>query len=271
MDDSDKAATLQVHGSGALVLVVEDNLVSQRVVTAMLTKLGHAVEVANHGREAVECVRRRRPALVLMDCQMPVMDGFAATRAIREEEEGSRLTRLTRLTIVAMTAFAMEGDRERCIAAGMDDYIAKPMTIDALAELLGRWLAGAVLPATVAEADGVDADAPVSLALLRELEDELGPEELGELLAVLRRQVPSTLAEMRGRVAAGDLHGLGRLAHGLCGAAGNLGAQRLSRQLRAVEEACRTPGAPAPDEQTIAALGRSYDETDAFFRAQLRL
>jgi len=266
MDDSDATATLQVHGSGALVLVVEDNLVSQRVVTAMLTKLGHAVEVANHGREAVECVQRRRPALVLMDCQMPVMDGFAATRAIREgEDDGSRLA------IVAMTAFAMEGDRERCIAAGMDDYIAKPMAIDALAALLGRWLAGtgAVVPATV-EAD-MDADGPVSLALLRELEDELGPEELGELLAVLRRQVPSTLAEMRGRVAAGDLHGLGRLAHGLCGAAGNLGAQRLSRQLRAVEEACRTPGAQAPDEHAIAALERSYAEADAFFRAQLRL
>lgn len=265
MDDSDATVTLQVHGSGALVLVVEDNLVSQRVVTAMLTKLGHAVEVANHGREAVDCVRRRRPALVLMDCQMPVMDGFAATRAIREgEDEGLRLT------IVAMTAFAMEGDRERCIAAGMDDYIAKPMAIDALAALLGRWLAGtgAVVPTTTVDADS---DGPVSLALLRELEDELGPEELGELLAVLRRQVPSTLAEMRGRVAAGDLHGLGRLAHGLCGAAGNLGARRLSRQLRAVEEACRTPGAQAPDEHAMAALGRSYAEADAFFRAHLRL
>ena len=262
MDDSDATATLQVHGSGALVLVVEDNLVSQRVVTAMLTKLGHAVEVANHGREAMECVRRRRPALVLMDCQMPVMDGFAATRAIREgEDDGSRLT------IVAMTAFAMEGDRERCIAAGMDDYIAKPMTPDALAGLLDRWLAGAGVAPAIAD----EVDEAVSLTLLRELEDELGPEELGELLAVLRRQVPSTLAEMRGRLAAGDLHAFGRLAHGLCGAAGNLGAQRLSRQLRAVEEACRTPGATAPDEHAIAGLERSYAEADAFFRAQLRL
>ena len=254
MEDLDATATLQVHGSGAHVLVVEDNLVSQRVVVA--------VEVANDGREAVECVQRQRPALVLMDCQMPVMDGFAATRAIRCAEEDA-----SRLTIVAMTAFAMEGDRESCIAAGMDDYIAKPLAIDTLAALLARWLGGSphVTAATVAE------EGPVSLALLRELRDELGPEELGELLAVLRRQAPAALAEMRGRLAAGDLHTVARLAHGLCGAAGNLGAQRLSLQLRAVEEACRTPGAPAPNERTVAALERSFAEADAFFRAQLGL
>jgi len=262
MDDSEATATLQVHGSGTYVLVVEDNLVSQRVVTAMLTKLGHEVEVANHGREAVECLQRRRPALVLMDCQMPVMDGFAATRAIRDGEKGG-----ARVTIVAMTAFAMAGDRERCIAAGMDDYIAKPMAIDALAALLARWLGGTVTAAPVSVPD----DGPVSLTLWRELEEELGPEELGELLGVLRRQAPATLAEMRGRLATGDLHAVGRLAHSLCGAAGNLGAQRLSRQLRAVEEACRTPGATAPNEQTIVALERSFAEADAFFRAQLPL
>ncbi|HEY0135507.1 MAG TPA: response regulator [Nannocystis sp.] len=263
MDDRDATATLQVHGSGAHVLVVEDNLVSQRVVVAMLAKLGHAVEIANHGREALACVQRRRPGLVLMDCQMPVMDGFAATKAIRDGEQDGG----SRLTIVAMTAFAMDGDRERCIAAGMDDYIAKPMAIDTLAALLARWLGGDVIAAPVVAAD----DGPVSLALLRELEDELGPEELGELLAVLRRQAPAALAEMRGRLTAGDLQAVARLAHGLCGAAGNLGAQRLSRELRAVEEACRTPGAAAPNDRTIAALERSFAEADAFFRAQLGL
>jgi len=193
---------------------------------------------------------------------MPVMDGFAATRAIRGAEDGA-----SRLTIVAMTAFAMEGDRERCITSGMDDYIAKPMAIDALAALLTRWLGGPTTATSAAVAD----EGPVSLALLRELKDELGPEELGELLAVLRRQAPAALAEMRGRLAAGDLEAVARLAHGLCGAAGNLGAQRLSRQLRAVEEACRTPGAPAPNDRTITALERSFAEADAFFRAQLGL
>lgn len=263
MEDSDATATLQVHGSRAHVLVVEDNLVSQRVVAAMLMKLGHAVEVAKHGGEAVACVQRRRPDLVLMDCQMPVMDGFTATRAIREGEQDGA----SRLTIVAMTAFAMDGDRERCIAAGMDDYIAKPMAIDTLSALLARWLRRTVNAAPVPAAD----EGPVSLALLRELQDELGPKELGELLAVLRRQAPAALAEMRGRLAAGDLQAVAQLAHGLCGAAGNLGAQRLSRELRAVEEACRTPGAAAPDDHTITALERHFAEADAFFRAQLGL
>ena len=262
MNDPDATATLQVHASGAHVLVVEDNLVSQRVVAAMLAKLGHAVEVASHGREALACVQRCRPALVLMDCQMPVMDGFEATRAIREGEQGGA----SRLTVVAMTAFAMDGDRERCIAAGMDDYLAKPMAIDTLAASLARWLGGsAAAPVTSAD------EGPVSLTLLHELKDELGPGELAELLAVLRRQAPEALAEMRGRLAAGDLEAVARVAHGLCGAAGNLGAQRLSRELRAIEEACRTPGAAAPNDHTIAALERSFAEADAFFRAQLGL
>ena len=244
----------------ARVLIVEDNLVNQRVAAAMLAKLGQQVEVAQHGREAVERVRRRCHDLVLMDCQMPEMDGFAATRAIRSEEPPG-----THLPIVAMTAFAMKGDRERCIEAGMDDYIAKPMPIDQLARMLARWLGGAASTTTTT----VREDAPVSLALWHELQSELAADELRELLAVLRRQAPAALADMRGRLAAADLQGLGRAAHSLCGAAGNLGAQRLAAQLRALEEVCRTPGAAPPTNDTIAALERSFAEADAFFRAQL--
>ncbi len=260
MDDPEATAALQAHGPAAHVLVVEDNLVSQRVVAAMLAKLGHVVEVANHGEEALACVRARRPDLVLMDCLMPGMDGFTATRAIREEEEAAR----SRVTIVAMTACAMDGDRDLCLAAGMDDYLAKPLAIDDLEAMLARWLGGPEPTAMRREETG-----PVSLALWHELAAELGDGELGELLAVLRRQVPEALAEMRGRLAAGDLQGLGRAAHSLCGATGDLGAYRLSRQLRALEEACRTPGAVAPNEQTLVTLERSYAEVDAFFRAQL--
>jgi PAS domain S-box-containing protein len=253
----------------ARVLVVEDNLVNQRVAAAMLAKLGQHVEVANHGREAVERVRGRCHDLILMDCQMPEMDGFAATRAIRAEEPTG-----TRVPIVAMTAFAMKGDRERCIAAGMDDYIAKPMPLEQLARMLARWLAGvasitSTTASTTAPTAPVELDAPVSLALWQELRAELEVDELRELLAVLRRQAPAALAEMRGRLAAADAHGLGRAAHGLCGAAGNLGAQRLARQLRALEEVCRTPGAALPGDEVIAALERSYAEADAFFRAEL--
>jgi len=117
------------------ILVAEDNRVNQTVITRMLQKLGHRVDVAANGLEAVSALRRSAYDLVFMDCQMPEMDGFGATRAIRAGEAGTP----RRIPIVALTANAMHGDREQCLAAGMDDYIAKPVTKQALAAALERW------------------------------------------------------------------------------------------------------------------------------------
>jgi CheY-like chemotaxis protein len=116
-------------------LLVEDNPVNQRVALAVLGKLGYQAELAANGAEAVTAVAARTYDLILMDCQMPVMDGFEATRRIREAQAGTR-----RVPILAMTANAMQGDRERCLQAGMDDYIPKPVTLDALRIALSRWL-----------------------------------------------------------------------------------------------------------------------------------
>jgi len=121
------------------VLLVEDNKVNQHVATAVLNKLGHAVELAENGQEAVDAITADAFDVILMDCQMPVMDGFEATRAIRqlEQERPGRKN-----LIVAMTANAMEGDRERCLQAGMDEYIAKPFKRAVLEEILGNVVAG---------------------------------------------------------------------------------------------------------------------------------
>jgi signal transduction histidine kinase/CheY-like chemotaxis protein len=119
------------------ILVAEDNPVNQQLARAMLLRLGYQTDVAGNGQEAVESVMTVTYDLVLMDCQMPVMDGFEATKMIREREGTSRHTH-----IVAVTANAMEGDRERCIAAGMDDYLAKPFRAGDLRRVLGRWLPG---------------------------------------------------------------------------------------------------------------------------------
>jgi CheY-like chemotaxis protein len=115
--------------------VAEDNRVNQTVITRMLQKLGHRVDVAANGLEAVSALRRIAYDLVFMDCQMPEMDGFGATRAIRAGEAGTP----RHIPIVALTANAMHGDREQCMAAGMDDYIAKPVTKQTLAAALERW------------------------------------------------------------------------------------------------------------------------------------
>jgi CheY-like chemotaxis protein len=125
-------------GGRARVLVVEDNPVNQRVAVRMLARLGLGADVASDGREAVQSFSRQPYALVLMDCQMPELDGFQATARIRASEGDG-----PRTPIIAMTASAMRGDRERCLAAGMDDYISKPVRIDDLRLALERWLPAA--------------------------------------------------------------------------------------------------------------------------------
>ena len=135
VSSSHEGASAGVAAPTLSILVAEDNRVNQTVITRMLQKLGHRVDVAANGLEAVSALRRIAYDLVFMDCQMPEMDGFGATRAIRAGEAGTP----RHIPIVALTANAMHGDREQCLAAGMDDYIAKPVTKQTLAAALERW------------------------------------------------------------------------------------------------------------------------------------
>jgi len=123
------------RGERVRILLAEDNLVNQKVAVRLLERQGYICDVVCNGREAVESLRREAFDLVLMDCQMPEMDGFEATELIRAGEIGTR-----RIPIIALTANAVQGDRERCLAVGMDDYVSKPINPALLSEVLDRWI-----------------------------------------------------------------------------------------------------------------------------------
>jgi CheY-like chemotaxis protein len=139
--ESDDATGVPDIAPGLLVLVVDDNAINQRVATRSLQKLGCRVETAQNGREALDAADRTSFALILMDCQMPEMDGYAATRALRAREGTG-----PRTPIVAMTAGARAEDREACLASGMDDYLSKPFALDDLRRVVARWAVLAVRP-----------------------------------------------------------------------------------------------------------------------------
>ena len=120
------------------ILLAEDNPVNQKVALAMLKKLGCQTDVVANGLEAVRALENASYDLVLMDCQMPEMDGFEATRAVRQKESAASSPSIP---LIAMTASAMQADREKCLLAGMSDFIAKPVQSEELAEMLARWLA----------------------------------------------------------------------------------------------------------------------------------
>lgn len=136
----------QVAGARGHVLVVEDHATNQLVAVGILDHLGFSAEVASNGLEALQALARRPFAAVMMDCHMPIMDGYTATRQIRQDEgEGEHLP------IIAMTAGAIQGDRERCLEAGMDDYVSKPVTPGAIEKVLTRWLGSPVDQVTTVE------------------------------------------------------------------------------------------------------------------------
>lgn len=119
-----------------MILVVDDNASNQYVARVVLEKFGYQAHIVDNGEEAIKAAANRSFDLILMDCRMPICDGYEATEAIRKLESSSG----RHIPIIGVTACAMEGDREKCLAAGMDDYFTKPLTLDAFKELVQRWL-----------------------------------------------------------------------------------------------------------------------------------
>ncbi|HYD96835.1 MAG TPA: response regulator [Noviherbaspirillum sp.] len=207
--------------AGRRILVADDNPVNQEVAVRLLEKLGCRCEVAANGVQAVALQTARPCELVLMDCEMPELDGFEATRRIRAFE-GRR-----GVPIIALTASTGQGEREQCLAAGMDDFLSKPIRPQMLGDMLARWLPAA--------APAAPADEPASCEdELEAIHEMFGP-DFGELAALYRKDGPPRLAALRGACAAGDGAYAAKVAHAFGGSSASIGATGLCALCKELE------------------------------------
>ena len=264
------------------VLVAEDNPVNQKVIVTMLGRFGYRADIASNGKEALDALHRQPYDLVLMDVQMPEMDGLEASRRIRSDWPGEDRPR-----VIALTANAMSDDRDTCLEAGMDDYLSKPVQVAELLDALrraGEWHArrtGRPVPASLsAEAPVVEPEPPVAeeavavsldphtLQNLREMQDSGAPGLLAELLELFQADARTQIAAIREAVAAAEAERLRHAAHGLKGAASNLGAKQLADLCLDLERLGRA-GTTAGAEGMLARIEPEYERACAAFRQEI--
>ena len=244
--------------AGRRILLAEDNPVNQEVARAMIQRAGHEVDVAADGEAAVRLFRKGRYDLVLMDCQMPGMDGFMATREIRrlEEESGAR-----RVAVIALTANVQKGIREDCSAAGMDDYLSKPFSRSQLEDTLARWFQAQPLPTVSDAAEAPDLpvmDASV-LAELDEMDRPGEPPFVAAMTESYLKALVNHVAAIEGALRARDASTLRNTAHTLKSSSGFLGLKRLQGLCLELEQA----GAAGDTESAAARLEEFHREVAA--------
>ncbi len=240
------------------ILVVEDNPTNQQVVAAMLRKIGHQPEIATNGEEALDRLQKADYDLVLMDCEMPGMDGYETTRRIRE---GSSGVRNPEIPVVALTAHALQGDRQKCLAASMNDYLSKPIEPNLLASALHEWLrrSGSNSSGSDLASDNTVFD---EKQILARLSDDKALAR--EVVAGFLRDVPEQLRKLRQHIAARDAEAVRMLAHTLKGAAATVSAPGLAAVSLQMQEA-----ASAQDFTRSAALLSSCEREFERFKVVL--
>jgi CheY-like chemotaxis protein len=244
------------------ILLAEDNVVNQKVALRILGRMGYRADVAGNGLEAIEAVARQTYDVVLMDVQMPELDGFEASREINRRWPGARRPR-----IVAMTANAMQGDRELCAAAGMDDYVAKPIRVEELMAALERCpqrgrTGGRARPAAVGRAAAgppaaeATETAGVDRAVIEQLTQSMGGPFVAELIGTFGEDARQLIATLRGALAAADLDGFRRAAHSLKSTSETLGASGLAALARELEAMARAGSLTGAGDRVEQLAGR---------------
>jgi PAS domain S-box-containing protein len=247
-----EVAPSQVTGR---VLVAEDNLTNQKVARLLLERLGCRVDTVANGREAVDAMRRARYDLVLMDCQMPELDGYAATREIRRSE--ASMGRST--PIIALTANAQQGDREQCIAAGMNDYLSKPIRGEALTAVVGTWLGKnrRAAPQPV-KADKAEPD-PITARFQELAEAGFDEQDLRELVECFVSTTPEVLRQLAAAIGHQQFDTAAKTAHQMRGSLGNLGLNDLANSVLLLEGLCRK-GAAGEARRLLPAIEAGFRE-----------
>jgi two-component system, sensor histidine kinase and response regulator len=242
------------RSAGPRILLVEDNPVNREVAVGMLENLGCATDAAEDGRLAIEAMTAASYDAVLMDCQMPVMDGLTATGEIRRREQ---MTGAVRVPVIALTANAMEGDRERCLAAGMDDFLSKPFTQQQLATLLRRWLALRALPES--ERRDLSRVPLIDAGVLRNIAALAKPALLNSMIDLYMQHSPALIGAIE--TAAANMHAeaLSQAVHTLKSSTANLGGARLATVAKECEILVREGGITqaAP---IVARIRREYQD-----------
>lgn len=253
------------QGQPLRVLLAEDGMVNQRVAVGLLTARGDQVDTAVDGREAVEMWEQNDYDLILMDAQMPELDGLEATEMIRARERGTA----ARIPIIAMTAAAMKGDRERCLNAGMDDYVAKPVNPGELYATIDRYVSRTARGDAASRVEEIaplaSPDAPASEASLIDLsitehQFRSAPAAVRPLAEAFEHECSQTLGRMRSGIEDSDMKAIRRAAHTLQGAAGIFGANQLIDRAADVEQAVDAANSDAL-RRALQALAATMDET----------
>ncbi len=223
------SASLEAAARSVRVLVAEDNAVNQRLALKQLKKLGYHADAVANGKEVLDALQRLPYDIILMDCQMPEMDGYEVTERIRQSEKVSSIHSKSAPYIIALTANALQGDRERCLAAGMNDYVTKPLHITELGSVLQRALLRTPPSARPSvETPGEEILDRAVIAGLRELREPGQPDPLAELIELFLKDARPRLEKMAAALGEKDVSTLAAAAHTLKGSASNLGARRLA-------------------------------------------
>ncbi len=284
-------------GVGGHVLLVEDNAVNRQVAQRLLGLIGVTFDVAENGKQALERLDAASYDAVLMDCQMPIMDGYTATRGVRKLEIDGK--RPKRMPIVAMTANAMAGDREKCLAAGMDDYMSKPLNRALLEQTLRKWLPpglkphpvapppftalrapptlrpasgpaapGALVRAPAAYTGAARTGSPIDQAVIQDLLEMMG-NEFTDLVRVYLEDTPKSVVQLERAAMSGNVEGLIAPAHSLKSTSANLGALSLSEMAKKIEHGARSGALPGEPVMLVGELSAEFQRVAGEFKRLL--